>query len=241
VLAFSHHKAGSTMLTGILKALSAAAGVTFVTIPGELFHRGIDLRAVDLEVDYGDKGYCFAGYRFFPESPMPLIASAPTVLLVRDPRDAVVSLYYSARDSHVVPDAEGAVRERLLARRENARRTPIDQWAIENHGAVVEAMTGFVAQGFHVRPNVAIYRYEDIIFEKRAWIDDMLAWYGWEVPDAVVAEVVRTFDVIPRKADPGKHIRQVHPGNHRAELKPATVERLNAGFEHLLRIFGYAE
>lgn len=158
VLAFSHHKAGSTMLVGILRALSAAAGMTFVTIPGELFRRSVDLRSVDLDVDHGDKGYCFGGYRLFPESPMPLIETAQAVLLIRDPRDAVVSLYYSARDSHPVPDAEGAVKERLLARRENARRTPIDQWVIENHGAVVEAMTGYVAQGFQSRPNVAIYR-----------------------------------------------------------------------------------
>lgn len=229
------------MLLGILKALSAAAGVTFVTIPGELFRRSIDLRAVDLEVDYPDRGYCFGGYRLFPESPMPLVETARAVLLVRDPRDAVVSLYYSARDSHPVPDAEGAVRERILTRREHARRTSIDQWVIENHGAVIEAMTGYVAQSFQTRPNVAIYRYEDIIFRKRAWIGDMLAWYGWEVPETVVADVVTKFDVIPKKADPGKHIRQVHPGNHRSELKPATVERLNAGFEHLLRIFGYAQ
>jgi hypothetical protein len=241
VLAFSHHKAGSTMLVGILRELSAAAGVTFLTLPGELFRRGVDLQAVDLDVTLPDRGYCFGGYRFFPAEPMPLIDTARAVLLVRDPRDAVVSLYYSARDSHIIPDAEGTLRSRMLSRRANAKATPIDQWVIENHGAVIEAMTGYVAQGFPSRPNVAIYRYEDIIFRKRAWIDDMLAWFGWEVPETIVAEVVRRFDVVPKKADPSKHIRQVHPGNHRTALQPATIERLNAAFVHLLNLFGYAD
>jgi hypothetical protein len=238
VLAFSHHKAGSTMLYGILEDLAKIVGVTYVSVPSELFRRGIEPRLVEFDVDWHATGYCFAGFRFSP-GPLPLLETARSILLVRDPRDAVVSLYYSARESHPLP-SHGALRQRLVSRRERARLTPIDEWVIENHGAVTETLAGYVAQGLLSRRNVAVYRYEDVIYRKRAWVDDMLSWYGWTAPEDVIEGVVRKYDVFPQKTFPDRHIRQVHPGNHRNVLRPATCEKLNVCFGDLLAALGYA-
>lgn len=240
VLAFSHHKAGSTMFFGILRALSGAAGVNFISIPGKLFRAGIDTASVDVLVDFRETGYCYAGYRFFPAVPMPLLGTAQTTLLVRDPRDVVVSLYFSARESHPLPAQDGELRRRMVAQRENAQATPIDAWVIENHGIVVQALAGYVAQGFASRRNVAIYRYEDIIFRKRAWIEEMLGWYGWKVPASVVDEILEKFDVFPDVADTTKHVRQVAPGNYKVMLGAETQEKLSTCFAPLLKLFGYA-
>jgi hypothetical protein len=241
VLAFSHHKAGSTMLFGILRALSKAVGMTYVSIPAELFRRGVDLRAVEVDTDWHSVGYCFAGFRSFPEAPLPLVDTAPTILLVRDPRDAVVSHYFSARDSHQLPQVDGTLLRRMIARRENARSMTVDDWVVENQGAAIEALSSYLAQGFLTRPNVAIYRYEDVIYRKRAWVADILAWFDWPVADDVVDDIVRKFDVFPQKEARDRHIRQVHPGNHRSILKPATCARLDTCFDHFLQVFGYTE
>jgi hypothetical protein len=227
------------MLFGILRELSEAAGVTFVSMPRVLFGSGVDPATVDIIADFKDTGFCFAGYRFFPSSPLPLIDTAPTVLLVRDPRDVLVSHYYSVRDSHRIPGQEGDLKSKMTARRAHAHVTTIDEWVIENHASVVQSLAGYIAQRFGSRSNVAIYRYEDVIYRKRAWIEDMVRWYGWTVPASAVDQALRKYDVFPAVADTTKHIRQVAPGNHRAVLQPATREKLNACLDPLLTFFGY--
>jgi hypothetical protein len=239
VLAFSHHKAGSTLLNGLLSQLSEAAGLKFVSIPGELFQRGMDIRGVEVDVDWNATGYCFGGFRFYPESPLPLIDSARAVLLVRDPRDALVSYYYSVRDSHVLPAPDTPVRRGMMARREQARASTVDEWVLANYGAMIDVLTGYVAQSFPMRANVAIYRYEDVIYRKRAWADDLLHWFAWDVPAKTVTRIVQRFDVFPDTEEPQSHIRQVHPGNHRVALKPETCEVLTQRLRHLLTLFGY--
>ena len=228
------------MLYGILKKLTEAVGMKFVSIPGELFERGIDPRLVEMDADLSRTGFCFGGFRFCPDLPMRLIDTARTILLVRDPRDAVVSLYFSARDSHQLPGPDGALRRRMMARRQHASMTPLDEWVVENHGAVLAAVTSYITSGFLRRPNVVIYRYEDVIYRKRAWVQDILAWYGWQVRANVVDDIVRSFDTFPEKPDSRRHVRQVHPGNHKEMLKPATCERLDSCFAHVLEVLGYA-
>jgi hypothetical protein len=76
VLAFSHNKAGSTMLYNILRELSPAAGLTFVSIPDELFQRGVALRSVDVRAEISETGLCVGGFRFFPDFPIPILETA---------------------------------------------------------------------------------------------------------------------------------------------------------------------
>lgn len=204
-----------------------------------LFQAGIEIRSVTVDVELSATGYCYGGFRHFPEFPVPILDRARTALLVRDPRDALVSLYYSMRDSHPLPKPDGQLKQQMLATRAAAKRQTIDAWAIENHGNVIRAMEGYVAQRFTSRPNVAVYRYEDVIFRKREWIRDLVGWYGWDVRDAVIERIAVGVDVFPAAADPGKHIRQVNPGNHRTALRPATQNALTEQFEPLLRMFGY--
>ena len=222
----------------MLSGLSAAAGVTYVSIPADLFQRGIDPKEVGIEVEYPETGYCFAGYRRLPE-PAPPIETARTVLLVRDPRDAIVSYYFSVRDSHVLPEVDTSLRDHLLARRAGAKAVSIDRWVLEHTRDVADGVSSYLAHAFLSRPNVVTYRYEDIIFRKRAWAAEILAWYGWNVRGRVIDRVVRKYDVFPDTADPSRHVRQVYPGNYRKLLEPATQRALTEAFADILTAFGY--
>lgn len=239
VLAFSHNKAGSSMYFRILQELCASTGLSFVSLPGVLFQSGIAPRSVTVETRFGETGYCYGGFRFFPDYEIPLLDHAKTTLLVRDPRDALVSSYYSMRYSHPLPNADGGLKRELLGRRASAESTPIDEWCIENHGQIASSLDGYVAQRFATRPNVAIYRYEDVIARKRDWIEDVVSWYGWRIPTAKLDRVVAAADIFPKVADPTRHIRQVHPGNHRTALSARTQGILTEQFEPYLRLFGY--
>jgi hypothetical protein len=68
-----------------------------------------------------------------------------------------------------------------------------------------------------------IYRYEDVIFAKQAWIDDMCDWYGWKVPIEQRQAVATHFDIRPESERPNEHIRQVTPGIYRKHLSEGTI------------------
>jgi hypothetical protein len=238
-LAFSHNKAGSSMFYNILRDLCDDVGLTFVTIPGTLFRAGVEVRTVNVDAELSETGHLYGGFRHFPDFEIKMLDTARTVLLVRDPRDVLVSHYYSTQDSHPLPTPDSALRTNMLADRASAKSKSIDRWVVDNHGAVMRNLEGYLAQRFLRRPNVAIYRYEDVVFRKRDWIRDLVAWYGWEIAEARVEAVAAKADVFPSRADPMKHIRQVTPGNYRTALKPATQNLLTNQFRQLLNLFDY--
>jgi hypothetical protein len=243
VLAFAFAKGGSTLLYNILQLLAPAAGVTYASVSNILHGRNQrgDRRPSRIGKVFAPEGYCFGGYRDFPIYPIPLLHSARTLWLVRDPRDMLTSLYHSIARSHTLPGAPepGSATEWLLRQRAVAQSQTLDEFCLANIHRYTKAFEGYLAQYMHWRPNVAIHRYEDVIFQKRAWIADICDWYGWTVPEAAVERVLARVDVLPEAERPDQHIRQVRPGDHARTLAPATIEALNDAFGEYLLMFGY--
>jgi hypothetical protein len=244
VLAFSVAKAGSTLLYNFLTRLAPLADLTYFSIENFLFDKNISAtnRPGNIGNIFRKEGYCYGGFRQYPAFPVPILHSSKIVFLVRDPRDMITSLYFSLKYSHKFPDGggEGARREMEKARMALAN-TEIDRFAVENIRNYVRMFEGYVAQGFAWRPNVATYRYEDVIFRKEEWLADICDWYGWNIDAAMRAEIIREFDRMPESEQPHDHIRQVKPGNYRQHLSPETEERIRSALSEYMRIFGYIE
>lgn len=249
VMAFSLAKAGSTLLYDLLSVLAPEAGLTYFSAEDALFAQDVSVnrRPANVGNVFRPTGFCYGGFRQFPAYPIPVLHSTKSILLVRDPRDMAVSLYFSMMKSHVLPDAQGGdanglggAREEFERARANVAAVPIDAWA--THAAVVQytrMFEGYLAQGFLWRPNVATYRYEDVIFAKRAWLADICDWFEWDVPAAARNAVADRFDLRPDAERPDQHVRQVTPGNYQKHLSEDTVARLTAAFGEYLRLYGY--
>lgn len=245
VMAFSLAKAGSTLLYDMLSVLAPAARLTYFSAEDALFAQDVSVNRRPAKVGdlFRQTGYCYGGFRQFPAYPLPILDATKAVFLVRDPRDMAVSLYFSMMKSHVLPDPqgrEGGAREEFERARANVAAVPIDTWV--NHAATVQytrMFEGYLAQGFLWRPNVVTYRYEDVIFAKRAWLADLCDWFEWDVPAATRDAVADRFDIRPDAERPDQHVRQVTPGNFRRHLSPDTAERLTAAFGEYLRLYGY--
>ena len=252
VLAFSMAKAGSTLLYNMLSRLTRDQNLVYFSIDDYLFSRNVS--ATNRPGDIGDvfkpTGYCYGGFRQFPAFPVPILHSSRAIFLVRDPRDMITSLYFSLLKSHRIPkseaqegsaeEADGAAKK-MSDTRQRLQHTDINVFARESVRAYMRMFEGYVARGFAWRPNVAIYRYEDVIFAKEAWIDDICAWYGWDVDPARRHRVAAMFDEVPREERPEEHIRQVTPGNHRAHLSPAASKSIVNALSEYMRLFGYTD
>ena len=93
-------KSGSTLLNRIMRPITAAAGLTYRSPADEMFKRGLNFKKST--VDFEPFGYAYGGFRDLPW-PLPDYAGGRTVVLVRDPRDALTSFYFSMAYSHVPP------------------------------------------------------------------------------------------------------------------------------------------
>lgn len=245
VTAFSLAKAGSTLLYDLLSVLAPAAGLTYFSTEDALFAGGVSVNRRPANVGdlFRPTGYCYGGFRQYPAYPIPVLHATRSIFLVRDPRDMAVSLYFSMMKSHVLPEAGGGAdgaREEFERARANVAAVSIDAWV--NHAAVVQytrMFEGYLAQGFLWRPNVATYRYEDVIFAKRAWLADICDWFEWDVPADVRDAIADRFDLRPDGERPDQHVRQVTPGDYRKHLSADTVDRLTAAFAEYLRLYGY--
>ena len=250
VYSFSMAKAGSTLLYNMLSQLAPSAHLTYFSIEDYLFAHNVS--PVNRPGHIGDviraEGFCYGGFRQYPAFRVPWMNKAKITFLVRDPRDMMTSLYFSLLGSHRIPkadetansaDAPAGAAERMLKARERLQSTDINTFARRSVNTYLKIFEGYVAQGFAWRPNVAVYRYEDVIFAKEDWVRDICEWYQWDIDPARQREVAAMFDERPAQERPLEHVRQVTPGNHRAHLTEATSAVIVEALAEYMRIFGY--
>lgn len=233
------HKAGSTLLTDLFRRLAVGYRYVPYNLHQALYDLG--LSAPNVVVPHGEVfqpfGFAYIGFRGWPAShSLPDWSKERVVLLVRDPRDVMVSLYYSIAKSHMSPrvTADTAnLRKQFQDDRESALALGLDGFALAWANKIYREYT----ETFEVlRPaNPRVWRYEDVIFNKVAWVKEMLRYLGMEPPpNHILEQIIRPFDVLPNSEDPERHIRQVKPGDHKAKLAKATIEELSETFAPIL-------
>lgn len=240
---FALHKSGSVLLNAMIRELAAIAKVPFIDVPGLLFSKGLMIGEVSNLCGglFDQEGVCFGGFRHIapPALGVNLTETSRSVLLVRDPRDMLVSHYFSMLKSHAIPQA-GKVRAFMLGAREQAGQTSIDTYVIEKAGFFVKQFERYEIDLLRDHSErTKIYRYEDVIFEKATWLADMNDWFGWGVDRGTTDKIAASHDVRPEQEDAAKHVRRVVPGDHRNKLQPETIAKLDEMFGPVVERFGY--
>lgn len=236
---FAMHKSGSTLLNNMLEEVLTFIGIPHIAISEVAFKAGLPENDILNPEDFiFEKGYCYRGYRSFPGYLCRFdLSEKKKVLLIRDPRDMAVSNYFSYAQSHSLPES-GPAREELLASRAAAKSTDINDFCMTDIKTFIDEFEGYEHL---LNSGTVVYRYEDVIFRKEAWLNDMLSYFGIVADPALVADVAKQNDVIPQAERPEQHIRQVFPGNFRKHLNDNTIRTLNARLEPILEKFGYAK
>lgn len=235
-------KAGSTLMHEIVKALCKASGRTYIDAPAALFAQGVEPARVMVDADWlrSRGGSIFGGFRWLhPWMDNRALHEGRKILMVRDPRDILTSLYFSHAYSHVAPDT-GKLAETFDCQRESARAQTIDDY-------VSGPLSVRVFRNYcHVLPlsrmrDLTLYRYEDVIFDKRNWVRSLAAALHIDCPDKTLDAIAQAHDQIPGEENMGRHVRQVKPGDHRRKLSPDTIALLTERFAPILQTFGYVQ
>lgn len=241
---FALHKSGSVLLNGIVADLALAARVPNLNVPEILFRKGVkwkDVTSVPPSL-FGREGVVFSGFRQMPQAPFEIGFGKgdKAALLVRDPRDILVSLYFSMKFSHSLPKS-GGVRDRLVKIRKATETMEIDDYVLDAATSLTRQYELY-REGLLGRDDVAIriFRYEDVIFEKERWVAELAAHFEFEVAEAKKRRIAARYDLVPEKEDPSSHVRRVAPGDHVEKLAPETIATLNEIFRETVAPFGYS-
>lgn len=242
LFALGVRKSGSSVFSNICAALAMANGVNVVDVPGVMFERGHTVHAWNGSPRLGDAvrpGNMYIGFRDAPTALFahPAFRAARKILLVRDPRDALVSEYFSNAYSHSLPQVnpDGST---IAQERRKALETSVDAYVTERVGfldATVAAYAPILDD-----PTLVVMRYEDVILEKAAWIGAIARHFGLAADEALVAGILGWADVRPGAEDPTRFIRRVTPGDHVDKLSPGTIAAIDAALSPVWARLGYA-
>lgn len=241
--AFGIYKAGSTLLNNIVSDATQDSQYVYYSLNDDCFGQGFEVESPrnplsaehvkTLQEVFAQPGTMFAGFRRFPEFPLPGIDERRKVLFVRDPRDAIVSHFYSVRYSHKAPAGTSVERQRV----ELEKSELIDY--VQTAGTL-DFFRGVYNSYLRLPThNLLVLRYEDTIFDKRNLVDAVVGHLEIGTPAQARQALAERVDVRPDKEKPGDHVRQVKPGNHREKLPSDVIGKLDKAFGDILDRYGY--
>jgi hypothetical protein len=253
IVVFTLHKSASMFIHHQCELLCRRGGLVYHSpnLPGS----GLDARRLltDKEIWRSRHG-CFAPIRFFVD--IPRIEDYRIILHVRDPRDVLVSMFYSYCYIHA-----GEIPPNTGYRREVAE-AGIDAFVLGKASARSADYRGDYGTGGHVedlignlprryddylqrlvgKPNVILLKYEEMVGNYPAWLQKFLSPFRIDDKRAIVEELVaqRRASLPKRELDVMNHVRHVTPGDHAEKLQGSTIRQLNEIFAGTLEKLGYA-
>ncbi len=254
IIAYTTHKAGSMVLHRVLKDICQLNRIRYYSpneskaqLPFERMFAGDDFIA--------KKRGCFGPLRFFV--PSAALEEASIILHLRDPRDVLVSMFYSYCFMHA-----GEIEVHTGYRKEVAE-AGIDRFVLDMVGAAFYDYRGDYGIGSrykkHVgtvfdryqryleellgRPNTTAVSYEEMVLSFPSWLEKIIGAFhlkDTEETHAIVAERHANSVGAQEKEDVWSHKRKVTPGDHREKLKSETIRELDQIFAPILAKLGYS-
>ncbi len=239
-------KSGSTLLNKVILDLCYHNKVPTFSIADRAFEQNLLVKdwqnCQELKQVVKD-GIFYIGFRNFPTfiAQDSLFKDRKKIFLVRDPRDAIVSEYFSVAYSHSLPKAsesnEGGAREDIIRRRNESKFQEIDEYVLKNATHMNKTIMDYANSLTLDDQNLKVYRYEDVITQKRPWIKDMAQFLDLDLPESLLENLLQRHDVIPNKEASNKFIRKALPGDHKDKLKPETIQKMDLIFSDILNKF----
>jgi Sulfotransferase domain len=187
--------------------------------------------------------HLYASYDTYASIPKP--RRFKTFYVVRDPRDAVVSWYYSARFSHNLIDPIPWLRERLDAVDfEDGMTFLIDTLA---EWQFFDCQRSWFAGG-RADPSVRIFRYEDLARDEAAFLRDLLGYLDVRMSNQVFTDLCERhafakYSKGRNKAveDQNSHYRRGSSGDWREKFTDKIHKHFHATTGDLTAVLGYQQ
>ena len=253
IIAYTTHKAGSMVLHRVLKDICELNRIRYYSpnesrtmLPFDRMFAGHDFIA--------KKRGCFGPIRFFV--PTQALTEASVILHLRDPRDVLVSMFYSYCYMHA-----GEIEPHTGYRKESPRRGSIAScsiwWASRFTPTAVITESAHATKNMSARcaivtsatlPNCSAGRTRSPFPMKRwsspfpGWLEKIVGAFDLTIPRRRAPSSPRAMPTVSRagEEDVWSHKRKVTPGDHREKLQSETIRQLDQIFGPVLDKLGYS-
>jgi hypothetical protein len=130
------------------------------------------------------------------------------------------------------------MREGMLELRENALQQNVAQYVLDMGPSFKRVLREYM--NLVGDPTCRVFRYEDVILEKRRFMEEICQFFDWRLSPAQADAILGWADILPDTERPTEFIRKVTPGDHRDKLSPKVIQRLDRMFAEEMAHFGYA-
>ena len=160
------------------------------------------------------------------------LGEAWVILVTRDPRDIMTSMYFSYKHSHVI------MNEADRSRKSKMETIAIDEFVIQS--VHLEAMVDKLEryQEYLKKPQVCHITYEEMVTSPEDAESRMATFL--RLP-ADHKKIFSKEDFHVEREDIMSHKRQITPGDHARKLAPATIRHCNNKIRHLMPVYGWRE
>lgn len=252
------YKAGSTMLFLYTKSICRLLNVSYVDYPQHIWEKGDDLQggyyATPLVDGMLSEPLVYVGNRQAVQTLSPLVqARMNCTMMIRDPRDCLVSMYYSFLQSHTVPNIhkQNPVRQTIAKLNIIEPRVfpDINDYVLENAEWYKQIINNMFVFGKQTH-KFSVIRYEDFIRDKAKLCNYLYAQVKnlnifhresnltmrGRRPVSYIPTIFHSFamriiakreDKIPLTENPRVHVRKAVPGDHLDKLKGDTIRQLD--------------
>jgi len=241
---FTINKSASSFVTRVLQGLSSFAKIDYINLEKYYFHGG-EIGNKWHEDGYSGDGkfkniFENGGYFFGPfrrNWPKIDLKDNRIILLLRDPRDVLTSLYFSILYSHQIPKT-GDSREFMIHERESATKSNIDDYVLDS-AHYYNGLYKYYCDNILGNENVLFLKYEDMVQDFGGFIARITNFLGYSITDNELKALLKMGDFSVDSEDIYSHKRQVTPGDHRRKLKNKTIVDLNKIFSDVLEKLNY--
>jgi hypothetical protein len=247
ILHFSVNKAATQYVKSIVKRCSTATGMVNVGIHDYAFKSEFPylnkLSAAEMQNYqhiFRPKGYTYSVFGGMIDG-IQNLEQYLVVLMVRDPRDVLVSGYYSQAYSHPEPSVGTEKYHDFVKNRAFALESTVDEYAIAQCDSVHEVYSRYIGLLISRHPNVHITKYEDMVQDFETWLHALVEYCDFTVDDTLLGEFIQASNQLrPVKEDVNRHIRKGKAGDYKDKLKSETIDYIESKLAPILTELGYS-
>jgi len=243
IVFFTMHKTASCYVGDVIKKIAWSDGLLALDFTAYFFDlikesEGLNRIAKDKSI-FVQNGCFFGPFRRFYEPFRDNIDKYDIILMLRDPRDVLVSQYYSFSFKHRFP----IVASYKELKKEKEKRKLIADMGVDNY--VLHCLDSGSLDIYREyadvllgRDNVLFLRYEDMYDNFDLWLSSISDFFDFS-DESVLEDIKKRHN--EKRFDLRRGAKQVLKGDYKEKLRGDTIKKLNEECEDVLKIFGFSK